>query len=138
MLAWDQSCQKPTHFGASLEQQRVDAIQAEIRKEEARKRLFRPPPPKPEETIAPSPNLIDHRLAEEIQYIRRLVENMGDEFSSDPIVLQRHAQSLQGFDLVAQLLGHVANIVKAADKDAAVGQVGMTDLKGRLTRKPLL
>ena len=68
----------------SEHQQQIDAIQAAIRSEAgaARPSLFKPAPPRP----APSANLIDHRIAEEMEYIVRKLEQLGGILANDPIL----------------------------------------------------
>ena len=117
----------------SSEQRRVDAIVAE-----AKRGLWRPQaqpsaPPAP----AASPKLIDKRLSEELEYVQRLLEMMGDQLSSDPIILQRHARTMQGFDLMSQILGHIAKVVSSDDKSTAIDGIGMHELRARLKRQAL-
>jgi hypothetical protein len=89
------------------------------------------PPPPPGETS----DVLRRRLAEEIDYARRMLAAMGDELSSDPTMVARHGNALQSVDLVGQLLGHVASVVRAADADEAVQRIGMGELKARLQRR---
>lgn len=119
----------------SEHQQQIDALQAAIRSEEgaARPSLFKPAPPRP----APSTNLIDHRVAEELDYIVRKLEQLGGVLANDPILLHRHSYELQSIDLMKQSLRHLAQIVAAQDKALAAGQVTLTELKSRLQRKAL-
>jgi hypothetical protein len=35
------------------------------------------------------------------------------------------------------VLGHVANVVRSSDPPGAVERIGMSDLKGRLTRRSI-
>jgi hypothetical protein len=119
----------------SEHQQQIDALQAAIRSEEgaARPSLFKPPPPRP----APSTNLLDHRVAEEMEYIVRKLEQLGGILANDPILLHRHSYELQSIDMMKQSLRHLAQIVAAQDKALAAGQVTLTELKSRLQRKAL-
>jgi hypothetical protein len=119
----------------SEHQQQIDAIQAAIRSEAgaARPGLFKPPPARP----APSANLLDHRIAEELEYIVRKLEQLGGVLANDPILLRRHAYELQSIDLMKQSLRHLAQVVAAQDKALAAGQVTLTELKSRLQRKAL-
>jgi hypothetical protein len=50
----------------------------------------------------------------------------------------RHMVEMQSIDIAAQILGHIASIVRSSDPATAVDRIGMGDLKARLTRKPLL
>ena len=123
------SAQPPEH------QRQVDAIQAAIRSETGSPRpgLFKPPPPRP----APSTNLMDHRLAEEMEFIVRQLEQLGGTLANDPILLRRHAAELQSIDLMKQSLRHLAQVVGAEDKALAAGNVTLSELRGRLLRKAL-
>ncbi len=80
---------------------------------------------------------LDSRIAEELSYVRRLLENVGDELSDAPIIMQRYSRSLQSFDIACQILGHLSTILAAQNRGAAVNAVGMQDLRARLLRKPL-
>jgi hypothetical protein len=115
-------------------QERCDAIQADFRAEPpVRKPLRRDPPPVPA-ALVPTADLLLLRLAEELEYSRRLLEQMGEALSGDGFLIARHTVSLQAIDIVGQILGHVANVVRSSDPKGAVDRIGMTDLKGRLQR----
>jgi len=120
--------------GVSEAQHQADAAFAAARGT-VRKPLFRPPPPKPE-PLPPSEDIVDIRLAEEIEYIRRMLDALGGKLAADPIVLQRHAQTMQSFDLIAQMLGHVAGVIQTADRKAAITRV-MPEMRARLERRSL-
>lgn len=133
----------PQAPSVSSEQARVDAIQAEARAAMARdfapaerRPLFRPPPP-PLADLAPTTDRHLLRLAEEVAYVRRLIEATGDEFSADPAVLHRHGRAMQSFDLVTQILGHVAKVLETENKAAAIDRIGMQEMKARLKRQSL-
>ena len=78
------------------------------------------------------------RLGEELEYARRILDAMGDELSADPIAVSRHGVVLQSLDIVGQMLDHIANVIRSADPESAVEQIGMGDLKARLTRNGAL
>lgn len=46
----------------------------------------------------------------------------------------RHAASVQSVDIIGQILGHVASVVRSSDHGGAVERIGMCELKGRLQR----
>lgn len=117
------------------DQRRVDAIQAEARADPASARALRSPEPAAP-TPAVSPDL-DKRLADELGYVQRLLEGLGDELIADLLLIQRHGKSLQSLDLVGQILGHVSTILRADDKAAVVEEIGMDDLRARLKRKAI-
>lgn len=81
--------------------------------------------------------MLEERIAEELELIVRQLGQVGDVLSNDPILLHRHAAQLQSIDLMQQKLRHLGSIVAAADKGMAADQVTLSNLKARLTRKPL-
>lgn len=117
-------------------QRRVDDLVARVRIEgkAPAPTLFKPAPPLP----GPSSHALDHRMAEEIECIRRHLELLGGTLAADPILLHRHASQLQSIDLIDQLLGHLARVISSANKELAVEQVSLQDLRARLQRKPIL
>jgi hypothetical protein len=116
-------------------QARCDAIQAEFRAAAPQRRsIRRDPPPRPPELVPTGDELL-LRLAEELQYARRMLEQMGDRLSNDPLVITRHMVPLQSVDVVGQMLGHIAKVIATTDRDEAVRQVGMSDLRARLQRQ---
>ena len=120
---------------AAKGQERCDIIQAEFRAEpKARRSIRRDAPPLPA-ALVPTDDLLRLRLAEELEYARRMLGVMGDELSSDGLVVSRHMTALQSIDIVSQMLGHVASVVRSSDPDGAVERIGMVELKARLTRK---
>ena len=117
-------------------QQRCDAIQADYRAKPQRPSIRREAPPLPP-AIEPTDDSLKLRLAEELDYARRMLDSMGDEFSSDPALLMRHSVPLQSIDIVGQILGHIAAVVRSSDPDGAVDRIGMCELKARLTRSSI-
>lgn len=126
-------------------QARCDAIQAQFRSEvrdgaalrrdpEPRRSIRREPPPLPQALI-PTDDLLMLRLAEELDYARRMLDQMGDALAADPMVLTRHSVALQSVDIVGQIMGHIAAVVRSSDPTGALERIGMADLKGRLQRK---
>ena len=126
-----------------VRQSRCDAIQAQYRAEAQersptagvaeRRSIRRDPPPLPCALI-PTDNPLQLRLAEELEYVRRMLDQMGDALSADPMVVGRHMTALQTVDIVGQILGHVANVTRSSDPGGAVDRIGMCELKARLTR----
>jgi len=78
------------------------------------------------------------RLAEELEYARRMLDVTADELSKDPLAVSRHTVSLQYLDKVGQMICHIANIVRSSDPWTTVEAIGMGDLKARLTRSGAL
>jgi hypothetical protein len=81
-------------------------------------------------TAAPTP--LDQLLAEELDHARRMLEEMGDELALDAQVVTEHGLALQAVDIVGQMIGHIANVVRAEDRVAAVERIGMCELKTKL------
>ena len=128
----------PTYLSthkAPAHQAAVDAAQAAIRAdlEAGRRSLFKPPPPGP----GRSDDLLDQRIAEELELVIRHLELLGDILVADPILLRRHGQQLQSLDLMQQVLGHLGRVVAARDKALAVERITLTELKARLKRRAL-
>ncbi|MGA9583183.1 MAG: PilZ domain-containing protein [Allosphingosinicella sp.] len=116
------------------DQRRVDAIQAEARAQPVTGRALRS---NEAPATSPASQDLDARLADELGYVQRLLEGLGDELIADLLLIQRHGKSLQSLDLVGQILGHVAAILRADDKAAVVEDIGMEDLRARLRRKAI-
>ena len=126
---------KAQHQLDARAQARCDIIQAEFRKEEPQRRSIRRDPPPLPPALVPTEDRLRLRLAEELEYARRMLEVMGDELSSDGAVIMRHMVAMQSVDIVGQMLGHIANVVRSSDPDGAVDLIGMCELKARLTRR---
>jgi hypothetical protein len=109
-------------------QNRVDRIQASARAGKGAGTL--PQAPAEERWIGQ----LDRRIGEEVAFVQRLIEALGDELVGDPATLHRHAQALQNIDLASQILGHLARVMSAAERADAVRAIGMEDLRARLTR----
>jgi hypothetical protein len=128
---------RPAGRPVSPEQARCDAIQAQFHSTpHERRSIRRDPPPRPP-ALVPTEDPLRLRLAEEIEYARRMLELMGDALSADPIVIARHMTQLQSVDIIGQLLGHVASVVRSSDPSGAVERIGMSDLKARLARRSI-
>jgi len=86
-------------------QAQCDSIQAEFRAEiPARRSIRRDPPPIPPALI-PTDDPLLLRLAEELEYARRMLEAMGETLSADGLLVARHVAALQSVDIVAQMIG---------------------------------
>jgi len=122
-------------YKAPAHQLAVDAAQAAIRADlkAGRRSLFKPPPADP----GRSDDLLDQRIAEELELVIRHLEQLGDVLVADPILLRRHALQLQSLDLVQQVLGHLGRVVAARDPPMAVDRITLVELKARLTRSAL-
>ena len=80
---------------------------------------------------APSP--LDLLLAAELDHARDMLVMMGDELAMSSEVVAEHGTALQAVDIVGQMLGHIANVVRAQDRAQAIERIGMCDLKSKLT-----
>jgi hypothetical protein len=118
-------------------QARCDAIQAAFHSTPHERRSIRRDPPPTPPALVPTDDPLRLRLAEEIEYARRMLDLMGEALSADSIVVARHMTALQSVDIIGQLLGHVANVVRSSDPPGAVDRIGMGDLKARLTRRSI-
>jgi hypothetical protein len=106
-----------------------------VRKE--RKPLRKDAPPRTASPAA-TDNALRLRLGEELDYVRRMLDALGDQLSADPILIRRHTVALQSLDIVGQILGHVGSVIRSADPKAAIESIGMGDLKARLMRRGAL
>jgi hypothetical protein len=132
---WTGGKPRPLDCTGLRDQRRIDAIQAEARAGSAPEPAPSPPPGNaPPDAARPS---LDARLAEELGYVRRLLEGLGDDLVADAQLVHRHGRSLQNLDLAGQILAHIAAIVVAEDRAATINRIGMEDLRARLKRKPL-
>lgn len=135
---------KGYYFGAPAHlrqaQVRCDTIQAEFRAEQsslsARPSIRREAPPLDPAQV-PTDDVLRQRLAEELDYARRLLDQMGDQLTSDNQVVMRHSVALQSIDIVGQMLGHIAAVTRSAAPERAADRIGMSELRARLTRNQL-
>jgi hypothetical protein len=95
--------------------------------------LARPAQPLP----ARSASLIDARLCEEIETLRRYLETAGYLLGQDAALRYRYGTELGNLRHVEKMLGHLARVVEAADKDGAIDRLPDAELKARLLRRPI-
>ncbi len=132
------------HFGMPerlrQEQLRRDSVPLPrpVAEESVRPSIRRDKVPPLDPALVPTEDPLRLRLAEELEYARRMLEAMGDELASDMGVVMRHSVALQSVDIVGQMLGHIANVTRSSMPDRAVERIGMCELKARLSRKPTL
>lgn len=115
---------------ASSSQQRVDAVVARIRAGETLDEDGLSTRVEWESDLA-------GRISEELNYVGRLLDGLGDALVDDPYVATRHSTKLQTLDIAIQILGHLGTLLNASDPRAALAGIGMDDLRRRLTRKSL-
>ena len=126
----------PAHL--RREQAICDSIQQEYRTEQqhgAGKSIRPENAPPIDPALSPTDDQLRLRLAEELDYARRMLDAMGDELAADMSVVMRHAVALQSVDIVGQMLGHIAAVTRSAAPEGAVQRIGMGELKARLTRR---
>lgn len=128
MTLWSQN--ERTH------QARVDAIVASARAQSAApasapRALYREIPCS---TLPRTGNLIEKHLEEELAFVRRTLDAVGDRLCEDPILLMRYETLLQSFDMLGQTLGHIGSVIGAANKQEAIDRIGMVELRRRLQR----
>ena len=75
---------------------------------------------------------LERRLADELEHAREMLVEMGDELAMNDDVVAEHGVALQAVDIVGQMIGHIANVVRAEDRAAAVERIGMGELKTKL------
>ena len=109
-------------------QQRVDEIQAGLR--------AGAPIANPEASSGTLELDLATRVAEELGYISRMLEALGEDLATD-IMAARHGAKLQSLDISIQTLGNLATVLRASDAEGAIRQIGMEDLRRRLLRKSL-
>jgi len=119
-------------FAGQQGQARVDAIQNAVRS-------GAPLPTEASASPGTAISVIDleRRVAEEIVYVQRLIDALGEELIEDPVMLQRHSQVLQNLDRASQILEHLGKVLGEDDRAAAAEAIPMQDLRERLLRKPL-
>jgi hypothetical protein len=80
---------------------------------------------------APTP--LDQLLAAELDHARDMLLMMGDELATSPEVVAEHGMALQAVDIVGQMIGHIANVVRADNRHEAIERIGMCELKAKLS-----
>lgn len=112
-------------------QSRVDQIQAAIRsgRDIAEEKVAAPGPA---EIITD----VEARVAEELDHVQRMLDDVAGDLLSDIALLQRHGEALQRFDNACQILNQLSAILKAKDRAAAIAGVNLEALRDRLLRKP--
>ncbi|MCL6698349.1 hypothetical protein LZ496_06080 [Sphingomonas sp. NSE70-1] len=76
---------------------------------------------------------LDQLLAAELDHARDLLVMMGDELAMNKELVAEHGMALQAIDIVGQMLGHIANVVRAENQSDAIERIGMCDLKAKLS-----
>src|SRR4051794_29495874 len=129
IVAWASGSRRGVHFSRPVavdtwragkpatappaSQGRVDLIQAAAR---AGRNAAPLPAPPPEERWI---DQLDARMAEELAFVQRLVETLGDELVADAAIVHRHTQALQNIDVASQILGYLTRVIGAPDRAEA-------------------
>ena len=79
------------------------------------------------------PSQLDLLLAAELDHARDMLMMMGDELAMSQEIVAEHGTALQAVDIVGQMLGHIANVVRADDRNSAIARIGMCELKTKLS-----
>ena len=79
------------------------------------------------------PSQLDLLLAAELDHARDMLVMMGDELAMSPEIVAEHGMALQAVDIVGQMLGHIANVVRAQDRGEAIDRIGMCELRAKLS-----
>jgi hypothetical protein len=79
------------------------------------------------------PTPLDQLLAAELDHARDMLVMMGDELAMSPDIVAEHGMALQAVDIVGQMIGHIANVVRAENRDEAIDRIGMCELKAKLS-----
>jgi len=111
-------------------QSRVDQIQAAIRsgRDIADEDV---PAPSAAEIITD----VEARVAEELDHVQRMLDDVAGDLIGDMALLQRHGEALQRFDNACQILSQLSAILKAKDRPAAIAAVNLEALRNRLLGK---
>jgi hypothetical protein len=118
--------------GAMPGQMRAEAIQAAPRTGALPPVVAARPSP-----AGPKSDIADERLADELAYVRRVLDGVADELAGDPVVLQRYMRSLQNLDIAGQIIEQLAAVLRASDRGSAVNALKMEELRARLLRKSI-
>jgi hypothetical protein len=156
VIAWSVGIRRGVHFSEPVAvetwrsgkpvkpvpgQGRVDLIQAAVRAGTAPAQAAAPAAAPASAPAAAAEDgwtgQIDARLGEELAFVQRLIEALGDELVGDHAIFHRHANALQNIDLASQILGHLSRVMLSPERPAAVRAIGMEDLRARLTRRSL-
>jgi hypothetical protein len=116
----------PAGHGAG--QFRVDQVQRAIRSGAGLPADLQPPPDRPVHA-----RQIERNMAAELGRLKVMLERVGEQLGDDVALLQRHQLALQSIDIAGTILGELATVLRADDREGAVGAVRMHELRGRLS-----
>ena len=119
---------------AGRDQVAVDDMVAAVRSGDSDVLHF---PSSPAPPPVPLSGILPERLAEELAFVARLLDSLGEDLCNEPMLVMRHAEKLQNLDISAQILGHVAAVLVADRPEQVIDVIGMTSLRKRLQRTAL-
>ncbi|MDP1027267.1 hypothetical protein Q5H91_08590 [Sphingomonas sp. KR1UV-12] len=83
----------------------------------------------------PAPSFHD-ALAGELEAVKASLEEAAVSLCLDPAVFARHAEPLQCFDRLAQVIAEVATLLRSrAEPEVAMGAIRLDALRERLTAR---
>jgi hypothetical protein len=135
---WTKAARIAADLHAGNDTSDAGAIRAHFTAEPTPRRSIRRDPPPLPKAMTLTDDQLRLRLAEELEYARRMLTEFGDELSSDGLMVSRHLAQLQTVDIVCQMLGHIAAVIRSSDPPSAVDAIGMGALKARLLRRNVL
>lgn len=109
------------------DQMNVDRIVAEVRSEQAK------PTETPSEEVV-ALHQLDQRIAEELGMLSRRVGRALQSLSTFAPLIARHPRDLQELEVVEQHLARLDKVMAAEDRQAAVAELGVEDMRRRLLR----
>lgn len=77
---------------------------------------------------------LNRRIAEEVAFVSRRIDAIGERLAGEVLIVGRHALSLQELDLSSQTLTALAMVIEADRPDDAVRTINLTELRRRLQR----
>lgn len=96
------------------------------------------PLPAADAAADPTNLALEARVAAELKYAQRLLDFVTEPLVNDYILINQYGRNLQEIDRLRQLLGHLADVLEAGDKNEAIKRVGIYELRCRLLGEPLL
>lgn len=84
--------------------------------------------------VAIDENIVNLRLREELLYVTRIIEEVGQILVKDPFLRVRHYSSLQQLDIGKQMLSEIAQLVPMDDKLSHISHIATGPMRGRLLR----
>lgn len=133
-MAWtDRQTSEAAHLGKVNGQLAHAHAQIRADLQSGRRALFKPAPDGP----GRSDNVLEERVAEELELAVRELGQVGDALAADPLVATRYAPQLRLLQRVRQVIGHLGRVIGARDKAMAVDRITFSEVRARLKRRAL-